>query len=63
MDTATGLDIATKQLQFARGYSSSLLADIDDADWFRVPAGFVAGQKDCGDITVTALLRVLKRRL
>jgi hypothetical protein len=33
------LDVALKQIEFARGYVLTLLADIDEADWFRLPAG------------------------
>lgn len=32
------LEIAVKQLEFARKYLLGLIADIDDADWFRMPA-------------------------
>lgn len=32
-------DIAVKQIQFAREYTQSLLADIADEDWFRIPSG------------------------
>jgi hypothetical protein len=35
------LEIVLKQLEFARGYTLSLLADIGDADWFATPAGTV----------------------
>lgn len=31
------LSLALQQIEFARGYMSSLLADIDEADWFRQP--------------------------
>ena len=33
------LEIALKQLEFARSITVSLLADIDEADWFRMPEG------------------------
>ena len=33
------LEIAIRQIQFARTYSKSLLADIQDSDWFAMPAG------------------------
>jgi hypothetical protein len=33
------LDIARKQIEFARGYTLSLLEDIEDGDWFRRPGG------------------------
>lgn len=39
MPTAESLDLARKQVDFARGQTRLLLADIDDADWFRQPAG------------------------
>ena len=35
------LEIACRQIEFARAYTLSLLADIDDQDWFRQPAGGV----------------------
>lgn len=39
MDTAAALQLAVEQIKFARAYTLSLLADVDDAEWFRVPAG------------------------
>ena len=33
------LDIAVKQIEFARNYTLSLLDDIDEQDWFTMPAG------------------------
>ncbi len=33
----TRLETAIAQIQFARGYTKSLLADIEPADWFRQP--------------------------
>jgi hypothetical protein len=39
MSTASHLNIAIQQIQFSREYMSSLLNDIDDADWFTMPAG------------------------
>jgi len=33
------IEIATHQITFARGYFRSLLADIDDADWLKIPSG------------------------
>lgn len=33
------LDIALKQLEFARKYSLGLIADIPDSDWFQMPGG------------------------
>ena len=41
MDYTAGLEIATKQIEFAREYMLTLLADLDDADWFRSPPGCV----------------------
>lgn len=35
----TRLQIALAQIQFAREYTLSLLSDIDEADWFQMPAG------------------------
>jgi hypothetical protein len=39
MPTSPRIELVLKQLQFARDYTHSLLADIDETDWFRVPAG------------------------
>ena len=33
------LQLAIRQIQFARSYSLSLLADIEPGDWFAMPAG------------------------
>ena len=33
------VELARKQIEFARSYTESLLADVEDADWFRQPAG------------------------
>lgn len=33
------LELAIKQIEFARSVTLSLLADIDEADWFRMPEG------------------------
>jgi uncharacterized damage-inducible protein DinB len=33
------LELAIKQIEFARSITLSLLADIDYADWFRIPDG------------------------
>jgi len=35
------LEVARKQIEFARGYTRSLIADIEDEQWFTVPAGCV----------------------
>ena len=32
------LQLARKQIEFARGYTLGLLSDIDDRDWFRQPS-------------------------
>ena len=37
MPNTTQLEIATKQIEFARQYNLGLLEDIDEADWFRQP--------------------------
>ena len=37
--TTHRLEIAVKQLEFARKYMLSLIADIADEDWFRMPEG------------------------
>ena len=39
MNTYPPLDLAIRQIQFARQYTQSLLADIPDTDWFQMPAG------------------------
>lgn len=31
--------LARKQIEFARGYTKQLLADIDESEWFQMPAG------------------------
>lgn len=33
-------ELARKQIEFAREYTHSLLVDLDDADWYRMPTGF-----------------------
>lgn len=33
------LQVAFRQIQFARSYTNSLLADIEPGDWFAMPAG------------------------
>ncbi len=38
MSDTVHLDIARKQIEFAREYTLSLIGDIDDADWFRMPS-------------------------
>jgi len=38
---ANSLQLAIRQIEFARGYTLSLLADLTDEDWFRRPAGAV----------------------
>jgi hypothetical protein len=35
----TRIEIVLKQIEFARGYTLSLLADVADADWFAMPPG------------------------
>ena len=37
MPDATCLEIARRQIEFARGYSRSLIEDIDDCHWFTQP--------------------------
>jgi hypothetical protein len=39
METAAALQLAIEQVKFAREYTLSLLADIDDAEWFVMPTG------------------------
>jgi hypothetical protein len=33
------LELAVKQIEFARGYTLSILAEIEEQDWFVMPAG------------------------
>src|SRR5687767_11056686 len=35
------IEIILKQIEFARGYTSSLLADIADHEWFQMPSGAI----------------------
>jgi uncharacterized damage-inducible protein DinB len=37
MSATAQLELARKQIEFARGYTLQLLQDMDDADWFRQP--------------------------
>lgn len=39
MKTMTPLELAIGQIQFARGYVQSLLVDLEERDWFTMPAG------------------------
>ncbi len=39
MTNLSGLHIAKEQIIFSRQYTLSLLADIEDGDWFRIPQG------------------------
>ena len=39
MDTIAARQLAMEQIKFARDYVSSLLVEIDEVDWFRLPAG------------------------
>ena len=41
MSETPRLEIARKQIEFARSYTLSLLEDIDDDDWFRRPGNVV----------------------
>jgi hypothetical protein len=40
MNPSSARELARNQILFARSYTQSLIADIDDADWFQMPAGF-----------------------
>jgi hypothetical protein len=42
MVESKALEDALHQIDFARRYSSKLIADIDDCDWFRIPSGNVS---------------------
>jgi hypothetical protein len=39
MSTTPRLEIAVKQIEFARQYLLGMIADIPDEDWFRMPQG------------------------
>ena len=39
MSSGGFLTVAIKQIQFSRDYMWSVLKDVDDADWFMMPAG------------------------
>lgn len=39
MGPLTPLELATRQIEFARQYTLSLLANLDDSDWYRRPPG------------------------
>ncbi|MBM82113.1 MAG: hypothetical protein CMJ78_16210 [Planctomycetaceae bacterium] len=39
MSENRGLEIARKQIEFARDYTLTLLDGIDESDWFRMPEG------------------------
>ena len=41
MSDDTKLELARKQIEFARSYTKTLLADIDDTDWFTIAKGSV----------------------
>ena len=41
MSTQPQLEVARKQIEFARHYTRSLIADFEDALWFTIPAGCV----------------------
>ena len=41
MSTLANLEIARKQIEFARSYTLTLLQNLDDADWFRRPSAVV----------------------
>jgi len=41
MSTPTPLEIARKQIEFAREYTRSLIQDVEDELWFTIPAGCV----------------------
>jgi len=42
MSDDTKLELARKQIEFARSYTKTLLADIEPLDWFKIPAGCVS---------------------
>ncbi|MBM4004421.1 MAG: DinB family protein [Planctomycetes bacterium] len=39
MNEPSTRELAHKQILFARAYTESLIADIEDGDWFQMPAG------------------------
>ncbi|MBI2479969.1 MAG: DinB family protein [Planctomycetia bacterium] len=42
MSADTKLELAHKQIEFARAYTNTLLTDFDHGDWFRIPEGCVS---------------------
>ena len=38
MSARSQVEIAQKQIEFARNYTLSLIGDLDESDWFRMPA-------------------------
>ncbi|HRX78582.1 MAG: DinB family protein [Planctomycetaceae bacterium] len=41
MSVDTTLELARKQIEFARSYTKSLLADVEPSEWFTIPEGCV----------------------
>lgn len=41
MSAQPQVEVARKQIEFARGYTRSLIADVEDALWFTIPTGCV----------------------
>lgn len=41
MTNLTPLELAIQQIEYARRHTLSLLADVDDSDWYRRPSGGV----------------------
>lgn len=41
MSAQPQLEVARKQIEFARGYTKSLIADVEDELWFTIPEGCV----------------------
>lgn len=42
MSDDTKLELARKQIEFARDYTKTLLADFEPGDWFKIPEGCVS---------------------
>ena len=42
MPSKTLVDVAIRQIEFARRYMLQLIADVDDVDWYTIPPGSVS---------------------
>lgn len=58
----TRIEIACQQIAYARAYTRTLLEGLDDADWYRVPAGGVSNIAwQVGHITMAQFMLTLFR--